>query len=94
MTDEVENLVFILGRCDIKHINPVPNANTRCSICNGTLRKLDKTMTSYPVPEKVYKSISTIYECSKCSKVYWEGTHVENINKFIDKINKLLSQER
>ena len=92
--NEVENLVFILRRCDIKHINPVPNANTRCSICNGTLRKLDKTMTSYPVPEKVYESISTIYECSKCSKVYWEGTHVENINKFIDKINKMLGQER
>ena len=92
--NEVENLVFILERCDINHINPVPNPNTRCSICNGTLRKLDKTMTSYPVPEKVYESISTIYECLKCSKVYWEGTHVDNINKFIDKINKMLGQER
>ena len=49
-------------------------------------------MTCYSVREKVYKSISTIYECSKCSKVYWKGTDVENINKFIDKINKLLSQ--
>ncbi len=90
--DEVKNLVLILERCNIKHINPVPNVNTRCTICNGTLKKLDKTMTSYPIPEKVYESISTIYKCSKCSKVYWEGIHVENINKFIDKINKLLIQ--
>jgi hypothetical protein len=90
--DEVKNLVFIFERCDIKHINPVPDVNTRCTICNGTLKKLDKTMLSNPIPEKVYENITTIYECSKCSKVYWEGTHVENINKFIDNINKLLGR--
>ena len=88
--DEVENLVFILERCNIKHINSIPNVNTRCTICNSTLKKLDKTKVFDPIPEKVFKSITTIYECSKCSKYYWEGTHVENINKFIDKINKLL----
>ena len=92
--NEVENLVFILERCDIKYINPVPNVNTRCTICNGTLKKLAKTMVSNPIPEKVYERISIIYKCSKCSKVYWEGTHVENINKFIVKINKLLERER
>ncbi|MDN5845679.1 MAG: Mut7-C RNAse domain-containing protein [Candidatus Nitrosocosmicus sp.] len=91
---EVENLVFILERCDIKHINPVPNLNTRCTICNGTLKKFAKTVVSDPIPEKVYKNISLIYKCSKCSKVYWEGTHIENINKFIDKINNSLRQYR
>lgn len=90
--DEVENLIFILERCDIKHINPVPNLDTRCTNCNGTLKKFDKTMVSDPIPKKVYESISTIYKCSKCLKVYWEGTHIENINKFIDKINNLLRQ--
>lgn len=90
--DEVENLVFILERCDIKHINPVPNLDTRCTICNVTLKKFDKTMVSDLIPEKVYENISTIYKCSKCLKVYWEGTHIGNINKFIDKINNLLRQ--
>jgi uncharacterized protein len=45
-----------------------------------------------PIPEKIYGSIFTIDKCSKCLKVYWEGTHIENINKFIDKINNLLRQ--
>jgi uncharacterized protein with PIN domain len=90
--DEVKNLVFIFKRCNIKHINPVPNGNTRCTICNGIPKKLDKTMLSTPIPEKVYDNISTVYECSKCSKVYWEGTHVENINKLIDSINELLGR--
>jgi len=90
--DEVENLVFILKSCDIKHIDPVPNVNTRCTICNGTLTKLDKTMATDLIPEKVYKRISTIYKCSKCSKIYWDGTHVENINILIDNINNLLVQ--
>lgn len=90
--DEVENLVFILKSCNIKHIDPVPNVNTRCTICNGTLTKLDKTMATDLIPEKVYKRISTIYKCSKCSKIYWDGTHVENINILIDNINNLLVQ--
>ena len=90
--DEVENLVFILKSCDIKYIDPVPNVNTRCTICNGTLTKLDKTMATDLIPEKVYKRISTIYKCSKCSKIYWDGTHVENINILIDNINNLLVQ--
>ena len=90
--DEVENLVFILKSYGIKHIDPVPNVNTRCTICNGTLTKLDKTMATDLIPEKVYKRISTIYKCSKCSKIYWDGTHVENINILIDNINNLLVQ--
>jgi uncharacterized protein len=89
--DEVESLVFILENCSIKHIDRVPNVNTRCTICNGTLNYLDKKMVSDPIPEKVNKSISTVYKCSICSKVYWVGTHVQNINIFIDKINNLLN---
>jgi|SoiMethySBSTD1v2_1073268.scaffolds.fasta_scaffold55892_5 uncharacterized protein len=90
--DEVKNLVFILESCNIKHINPVPNVNTRCTVCNGALKKLDKTMASNPIPEKIYKNIAKIYECSKCSKVYWEGTHIENMNKLINNINELLGK--
>jgi uncharacterized protein with PIN domain len=90
--DELENLVIIFERCSIRCINPVPNVNTRCTICNGTLKKLDKTKVPEPIPRKVYENISTIYQCPKCSKAYWEGTHIENINKFIDKINNLLSR--
>jgi len=90
--DEVKDLVFILENCGIKYVDSVPNVNTRCTICNGILNKLDKTMVTNPVPEKVYKNISTIYRCSKCSKIYWDGTHVQNINLFIGNINNLLRQ--
>ena len=90
--DEVKDLVFILENCGIKYVEPVPNVNTRCTICNGILIQLNKTMVSNPIPEKVYKSISTIYRCSKCSKIYWDGTHVQNINLFIGNINNLLRQ--
>ncbi len=92
--DEVRDLVFILEDCGIKYVEPVPNVNTRCTICNGILNKLDKTMVSNPIPEKVYKVISNIYRCSKCLKIYWDGTHVQNINLFIGNINNLLSKRK
>jgi uncharacterized protein len=92
--DEVRDLVFILEDCDIKYVEPVPNVNTRCTICNGILNKIDKTMVSNPIPEKVYKSISNVYRCSKCSKIYWEGTHVQKINLFIGNINNLLRKRK
>jgi uncharacterized protein with PIN domain len=92
--DEVRDLVFILKDCDIKYVEPVPNVNTRCTICNGILNKIDKTMVSNPIPEKVYKSISNINRCSKCLKIYWDGTHVQNINLFIGNINNLLRKRK
>ena len=92
--DEVRDLVFILEDCGIKYVEPVPNVNTRCTICNGILNKIDKTMVSNPIPEKVYKSISNIYRCSKCLKIYWDGTHVQNINLFIGNINNLLRKRK
>jgi len=92
--DEVRDLVFILEDCGIKYVEPVPNVNTRCTICNGILNKIDKTMVSNPIPEKVYKNISNIYRCSKCLKIYWDGTHVQNINLFIGNINNLLRKRK
>jgi uncharacterized protein len=92
--DEVRDLVFILEDCGIKYVEPVPNVNTRCTICNGILNKIDKTIVSNPIPEKVYKSISNIYRCSKCLKIYWDGTHVQNINLFIGNINNLLRKQK
>lgn len=94
--DEVKDLDFIFENFGIKYIDPLPNLKSRCTICNGILNELDNTIVSNPIHknilEKVYKSIPTIYRFSKCSKIYWDGTHVQSINLFMGKINYLLRQ--
>lgn len=88
--DEYKNLFLIFRHCNIKSIDLVPNRRTRCTICNGTLMMLDRSLLSDFVPEKVYNNITIFFKCSECLKVYWNGTHIKSINILVDKINKSL----
>ncbi len=90
--NELENLVFIFRKCGIHHINLVPNTNTRCTMCNGTLLLVDKSSLFNFIPEKVYNTATIFYKCSNCLKIYWNGTHIKNINTLIDNINKSLDR--
>lgn len=88
--NEHDNLVSILRKCNIYHIDSVPNNNTRCTKCNGDLIPIDKSLEISAIPEKVYTNIDLIYKCNSCSKIYWNGTHTNNINLLITQINKSL----
>jgi len=57
---------------------------TRCPVCNGLLRPIEKNKVRDKVPEKVFCRVEKFWECTSCGKIYWIGTHFKNINKTIE----------
>jgi uncharacterized protein with PIN domain len=52
----------------------------RCSMCNSELEKIkDKNLIINEVKPETFKHIEEFYQCTKCKKVYWRGTHIEKI---------------
>ena len=91
--NELETLIIIMRESNIKYVLSVPNENTRCSLCNGTLDKAQKSsLAADIVPKKVFENANIFFKCSNCKKVYWDGKHTKELNQIIDKINKELNK--
>ena len=67
-------------------LNKHPNFS-RCIVCNSELAKVDKKDVKHKVPEYVFLTQEHFYKCSICNKIYWSGTHVENMQKYFSVLN-------
>jgi uncharacterized protein with PIN domain len=47
----------------------------RCTVCNHLLKWVPKEQVAGLVPDYVFETRSIFYECPRCGKVYWPGTH-------------------
>ena len=56
---------------------------TRCAVCNGLLHFIPKAMAKNYVPADIYEMVSEFTQCQNCSKIYWQGSHVEKIVAWI-----------
>lgn len=64
---------------------------SRCSVCNSTLTRVkNKEEVKGLVNEGTYEHISEFYRCNNeiCKKIYWYGTHIEDILQKIKNIEK------
>jgi uncharacterized protein with PIN domain len=62
-------------------------ANTRCTVCNGQNKKVQKQTIASCLPPKVAERIEQFWQCASCKKIYWAGTHIRNVEKLVDEIN-------
>ncbi len=58
----------------------------RCSVCNGSLRKVDGESVRDSVPKVSFDNAKEFWRCDSCGKVYWDGTHWNGI---IDRFRRL-----
>jgi uncharacterized protein len=56
---------------------------TRCTECNTMLTNAEKQEIEPFVPEYVFHQYRHFKTCPTCHKVYWEGSHVRNIDKVL-----------
>ncbi len=88
---EIENLVTILSSLGIRFIN-LQQLPYLCTCCNGLLDTItDKSLINHEIPIHVLNNNKMFYECRKCSKIYWKGSHIEHISRLIKRINSELS---
>lgn len=58
----------------------------RCMICNGILKEVEMERVKDQAPPKTLMYYDRFFQCSNCGKAYWEGSHFENMKKFIEGI--------
>jgi hypothetical protein len=88
-TDETNQIIEIckkinLDKCEI-NIN-----NARCTICNDVIQPIEKEKIIDKIPGGVAQNMQQFWICNSCNRIYWEGTHIRNLQKFIGEINEKL----
>lgn len=59
---------------------------SRCSQCNGTLKRIKKEEIKTRIPADTFDFYKTFWECAGCRKIYWEGSHMAKITGWIDEL--------
>lgn len=62
-------------RLSARHLKPL----TRCRHCNDPLAPLERDQVQGRVPEHVFLQHRRFYECPRCRRVYWPGSHIQGI---------------
>ena len=88
-SDEIDQFTQINEKINLGKFS-IEASSSRCPVCNGVLVKTEKKLVQNDVPEGVLENIQDFWKCSKCNKIYWEGTHILNLQKFTEKLNDKL----
>lgn len=59
---------------------------TICLECNGTLKPVDKMEVENRLSEKTKRYFDEYAICKTCGKIFWKGSHYENMSRFIKEI--------
>jgi uncharacterized protein with PIN domain len=87
--DETNQIVEICKKTNLNKCKIDMNY-TRCTTCNDIIRPIQKEKIIDRVPDKVVQNMQLFWICNSCDHVYWEGTHIRNLQKFIDEVNERL----
>jgi uncharacterized protein with PIN domain len=89
--NELDNLISIFKIHGIRFIYSITNDFTRCTICNAEIKSIKREILSLTlikiIPKKVFDNHSVFFICTSCGKIYWNGTHIQELNTLIDEIN-------
>lgn len=88
--DEIEQIVQITNKVGLPNFT-VSTDNARCVSCNGKLEPIEKMRIKSKVPYGIYERQESFWICKGCKKVYWEGTHLEKLRKFVNDLNQRIS---
>jgi uncharacterized protein with PIN domain len=57
---------------------------TRCLVCNGESVPVDPDAVADAVPPLVRASFDDFCRCAECGRVYWRGTHYDELLRVVD----------
>lgn len=65
---------------------------SRCLDCGSNLEAREKTSVKLMVPVYVYRTQEQFYSCPNCQKIYWRGTHYEDMQNRVNRYLKIYSE--
>jgi len=87
--EEMDQLVQIYKNLELAK-SEISGMTARCTICNCQLHSIEKDLVTDKVPEGVLEQTDHFWICNDCNKIYWEGTHIKNLQKFVVGLNEKL----
>ncbi len=82
-TDPVEQAREVVRRFDLaSQVRPF----TRCLACGGVLAPVEKEEVRERIPPRVAAWRDEYLLCSRCGKLYWEGTHHPRLRATVERI--------
>jgi uncharacterized protein with PIN domain/molybdopterin converting factor small subunit len=80
-----EQVREVLNRFDLySQVKPF----RRCMVCNAPIALVEKDAVREELPRKVRELHDEFYRCAGCRKVYWKGTHYQDMMGQIQKFSK------
>ena len=61
---------------------------TRCLECNANLATVTKESVLELLPLKTRLYFNHFYQCPSCERIYWQGSHFERMQAFVNRISK------
>ena len=74
--------VFSARRITREHLQPF----SRCTRCNTPIEIIDKVDVRGRVPDYVWEMHDGFSRCPCCQRIFWRGTHAENVIRIIERI--------
>ncbi len=82
-SDPREQIREVMIRFDLQNnLNPF----SRCIDCNGMIENVSKESVNEYLPPKTRLYFDEFFRCRGCGKIYWEGSHYENMKKQIQNL--------
>lgn len=85
MADEAD-LAEVARQAGIASFRASPDSS-RCAACNGALARAAGPGAPAGVPPRVAEACGEFWRCRRCSKVYWDGTHMRNLGILAARLN-------
>jgi len=65
------------------------NAETlfiRCLLCNSLLNETSREEVAGKIPDFIFYQQKTFFQCPQCRRIYWQGSHQENMQRKLEKL--------
>ena len=85
--DEIEQFLEILEKTHLE-FNEISGDLARCPKCNFTTSQIKKSEIINKIPKKILEYHDKFWKCDGCSQIYWEGTHIKNLQEFVSKMKR------
>ena len=56
---------------------------SRCTVCNVLVKPVEKSAVKNIAPPHAYAIHNNFWLCPSCNRIYWKGSHWENMQRFI-----------
>jgi len=83
--NEIEQFLEILETTHLQ-FDEISGDSARCTKCNSPTSQINKLEIENKIPQGVLEYHDTFWKCDGCDQIYWEGTHIKNLQEFVHKI--------